>query len=129
MAAMRMISRELVEDLNLHRFCIYVSPDRCVRWNGYVVLDYFLIDGRRRKRELRRLKRLKAISRQRWEGLSGLTGNRPAGIILDDPLDDALTTEESRKSLIAWFEGQAPRAFLQTPQHHDHLMQRFLASR
>lgn len=86
MAAMRLISRENVEDLNLHRFCMHMLPDRCVRVGGHVYFDYFLIDGRRRKRELRRLKRLKAISRQRWEGLSGLTGNRPASIILDDPL-------------------------------------------
>lgn len=52
------ISAELVEDLSLHRFVIrHLQP----YWG-----DYYLIDARRKKRELRRLSKLRAESLERF---------------------------------------------------------------
>lgn len=54
----RRVSRELVEDLNLARFCMHVET----RYH-----DWYLIDRRRLKRELRRLPRLKAKAAARFQ--------------------------------------------------------------
>lgn len=56
---LRLVSRELVEDLNLRRFCI-ADQRRFPR-------DAFWIDDRRLKRELRKLPKLRAAAQARFE--------------------------------------------------------------
>ena len=106
------ISSELVEDLDLARFCRRLET-------SYV--DWWLIDRRRLKRELRKLPKLRAASRARFEAEaqnSCLYYRRStvamAQVILDDLIQGELTPGVKAR-LLRWWDQANKRAIQPVP--------------
>lgn len=111
-----LVSAELVEDLNLRRFCI-ADQSRFPR-------DAFWIDRRRLKREIRRLPARRAAARQRIDAqvLTNYTYRRVGRpiIILDDVRGEPLT-DEQKKLVLEWWDRAnersiSPAADMSTPR-------------
>ena len=89
------ICTELVEDLELVRFSVPADTD----------YDWWLIDRRRLKRELKRLPAMKAEAKKRFDSdLRGLHDRQRQCILLDDVYDGASDSPELRRRLLEWFD-------------------------
>lgn len=91
------VSEELVEDLNLARFCKGVFDPI------YPYGNWRLIDRRRLKRELKRLPALVARAGVRFEAEMARHKNFKPAIILD-AFQDWPLSDEQKKSVVAWYQ-------------------------
>jgi hypothetical protein len=109
------VSAELVEDLNLARFCSRGDFGRG---------DTYWIDRRRKKRELRRLPAQKtaALAAFKAQVVDSRYRNETIKmaqiIVLDDVLDEPLT-EEQKQRVLAWWDANLTKSFRQTAMHGD----------